>query len=122
VAGVGRAHGVGRLDIVENCYVARKSGGCYATPGGTILLKARHAAARPRLSTTKSWGVRAARRLLLAVIGVTVILGWRRGDGDAGTGGRGRPDRPRRPGAGMRLAAAPVSRVCTPGAASGSAR
>lgn len=37
----GGAHGVGRLDIVENRYVGMKSRGCYETPGGTILLRAR---------------------------------------------------------------------------------
>jgi argininosuccinate synthase len=36
----GGAHGIGRLDIVENRYVGMKSRGCYETPGGTILLKA----------------------------------------------------------------------------------
>ena len=36
----GGAHGVGRLDIVENRYVGMKSRGCYETPGGTIMLKA----------------------------------------------------------------------------------
>jgi len=36
----GGAHGVGRLDIVENRYVGIKSRGCYETPGGTILMKA----------------------------------------------------------------------------------
>lgn len=36
----GAAHGIGRLDIVENRYVGMKSRGCYETPGGTILLKA----------------------------------------------------------------------------------
>lgn len=39
----GGAHGVGRLDIVENRYVGMKSRGCYETPGGTILLPARRA-------------------------------------------------------------------------------
>ncbi|WP_096086366.1 argininosuccinate synthase [Agaribacterium haliotis] len=39
----GGANGVGRLDIVENRYVGMKSRGCYETPGGTILLKARRA-------------------------------------------------------------------------------
>ena len=29
---VGGAHGVGRLDIVENRYVGMKSRGCYETP------------------------------------------------------------------------------------------
>ena len=40
---VGGAHGVGRVDIVENRYVGMKSRGCYETPGGTILLKAHRA-------------------------------------------------------------------------------
>lgn len=40
---IGGLHGVGRLDIVENRYVGMKSRGCYETPGGTILLKARRA-------------------------------------------------------------------------------
>lgn len=37
------AHGIGRLDIVENRYVGMKSRGCYETPGGTILLPAHRA-------------------------------------------------------------------------------
>jgi argininosuccinate synthase len=36
----GRAHGVGRLDLVENRFVGMKSRGMYETPGGTILLAA----------------------------------------------------------------------------------
>jgi argininosuccinate synthase len=40
---IGGAHGIGRADIVENRYVGMKSRGCYETPGGTILLKARRA-------------------------------------------------------------------------------
>lgn len=40
---MGGAHGIGRLDIVENRYVGMKSRGCYETPGGTILLKAHRA-------------------------------------------------------------------------------
>jgi len=40
---VGGANGIGRDDIVENRYVGMKSRGCYETPGGTILLKARRA-------------------------------------------------------------------------------
>jgi len=39
----GGAHGVGRLDIVENRYVGMKSRGCYETPGGTIMMKAHRA-------------------------------------------------------------------------------
>ena len=37
------AHGVGRIDIVENRYVGMKSRGVYETPGGTVLLAARRA-------------------------------------------------------------------------------
>jgi argininosuccinate synthase len=37
----GHAHGVGRLDLVENRFVGMKSRGMYETPGGTILLAAR---------------------------------------------------------------------------------
>lgn len=40
---IGGAHGIGRLDIVENRYVGMKSRGCYETPGGTIMLKAHRA-------------------------------------------------------------------------------
>ncbi len=37
---LGRQHGVGRLDLVENRFVGMKSRGMYETPGGTILLAA----------------------------------------------------------------------------------
>jgi argininosuccinate synthase len=37
---LGKANGIGRLDLVENRYVGMKSRGIYETPGGTILLKA----------------------------------------------------------------------------------
>ena len=40
---LGGAHGIGRLDLVENRFVGMKSRGCYETPGGTILLKAHRA-------------------------------------------------------------------------------
>ena len=40
---LGGRHGIGRTDIVENRYVGMKSRGCYETPGGAILLKARRA-------------------------------------------------------------------------------
>jgi argininosuccinate synthase len=39
---LGRANGIGRLDLVENRFVGMKSRGVYETPGGTIL----HAAHR----------------------------------------------------------------------------
>jgi len=34
------AHGVGRVDIVENRLVGMKSRGCYETPGGTVMVEA----------------------------------------------------------------------------------
>ena len=34
---LGRVHGIGRLDLVENRFVGMKSRGMYETPGGTIL-------------------------------------------------------------------------------------
>ncbi len=34
---LGRAHGIGRLDLVENRFVGMKSRGMYETPGGTVL-------------------------------------------------------------------------------------
>ena len=37
------AHGIGRLDIVENRFVGMKSRGCYETPAGTVMLKAHRA-------------------------------------------------------------------------------
>jgi argininosuccinate synthase len=37
---LGRAHGIGRLDLVENRFVGMKSRGMYETPGGTILIAA----------------------------------------------------------------------------------
>jgi argininosuccinate synthase len=37
---LGKAHGIGRLDLVENRFVGMKSRGVYETPGGTILLQA----------------------------------------------------------------------------------
>jgi len=41
--GVAGAHGVGRVDIVENRFVGIKSRGVYETPGGTVLHAARRA-------------------------------------------------------------------------------
>ncbi|RED17221.1 argininosuccinate synthase [Parasphingopyxis lamellibrachiae] len=37
---LGKTHGIGRLDLVENRFVGMKSRGMYETPGGTILLSA----------------------------------------------------------------------------------
>ncbi|NLN93955.1 MAG: argininosuccinate synthase [Candidatus Hydrogenedens sp.] len=40
---LGGAHGVGRVDMVENRFVGMKSRGVYETPGGTILYAAHRA-------------------------------------------------------------------------------
>jgi argininosuccinate synthase len=40
---LGRANGIGRLDLVENRFVGMKSRGMYETPGGSILLVAHRA-------------------------------------------------------------------------------
>jgi argininosuccinate synthase len=37
---IGAAHGIGRIDLVENRLVGIKSRGCYETPGGTLLVTA----------------------------------------------------------------------------------
>ena len=37
---LGKANGIGRLDLVENRFVGMKSRGVYETPGGAILLEA----------------------------------------------------------------------------------
>ena len=37
---LGKANGIGRLDLVENRFVGMKSRGIYETPGGTILIAA----------------------------------------------------------------------------------
>ncbi|NWG12288.1 MAG: argininosuccinate synthase [Acidobacteria bacterium] len=37
---IGGAHGVGRVDLIENLLVGMKSRGIYETPGGTLLLAA----------------------------------------------------------------------------------
>jgi argininosuccinate synthase len=37
---IGAAHGVGRIDLVENRFVGMKSRGCYETPGGTLIMAA----------------------------------------------------------------------------------
>jgi argininosuccinate synthase len=40
---LGRANGIGRIDLVENRFVGMKSRGIYETPGGTIMLAAHRA-------------------------------------------------------------------------------
>ena len=49
---LGKANGIGRLDLVENRFVGMKSRGVYETPGGTIL----HAAHRGIESITLDRG------------------------------------------------------------------
>jgi argininosuccinate synthase len=39
---IGGAHGIGRVDLVENRLVGMKSHGVYETPGGAILMFAHH--------------------------------------------------------------------------------
>ncbi len=41
--GIAGAHGIGRLDLVENRFVGMKARGVYETPGGTVLLHAHRA-------------------------------------------------------------------------------
>src|SRR5262249_20551211 len=40
---VAGAHGIGRVDLLEDRFVGMKSRGVYETPGGTVLHKARRA-------------------------------------------------------------------------------
>jgi argininosuccinate synthase len=40
---LGGAHGIGRVDLVENRFVGMKSRGIYETPGGTVLMAAHRA-------------------------------------------------------------------------------
>jgi argininosuccinate synthase len=40
---LGKANGIGRIDLVENRFVGMKSRGVYETPGGTILIAAHRA-------------------------------------------------------------------------------
>lgn len=40
---LGGWHGIGRADMVENRHIGMKNRGCYETPGGAIILKARRA-------------------------------------------------------------------------------
>jgi argininosuccinate synthase len=49
---IGGAHGVGRLDLLENRFIGMKSRGIYETPGGTVL----HAAHRGMESITLERG------------------------------------------------------------------
>ena len=63
---LGRANGIGRLDLVENRFVGMKSRGMYETPGGTILLAAHRGIeshhARPRRGAPQGRADAALRR------------------------------------------------------------
>ena len=45
---LGRKHGIGRLDLVENRFVGMKSRGMYETPGGKIYARAHRGIERSR--------------------------------------------------------------------------
>jgi argininosuccinate synthase len=66
------AHGVGRVDLVENRYVGMKSRGVYETPGGTLL----HAAHRAVESLTLDREVLHLRESLIPRYGELVYNGY----------------------------------------------
>ena len=66
------AHGVGRVDIVENRYVGMKSRGVYETPGGTLL----HAAHRAVESITMDREVLHLRDSLISRYAEQVYYGY----------------------------------------------
>ena len=54
--GKAAAHGIGRVDIVENRLVGMKSRGCYETPGGTVMVEALRGIEELVLDkTTRKW-------------------------------------------------------------------
>ena len=66
------AHGVGRVDLVENRYVGMKSRGVYETPGGTLL----HAAHRAVESVTLDREVLHLRESLIPKYAELVYYGY----------------------------------------------
>ena len=66
------AHGVGRVDLVENRYVGMKSRGVYETPGGTLL----HAAHRAVESITMDREVLHLRESLMPRYAELVYYGY----------------------------------------------
>jgi len=50
---LGKKHGIGRVDLVENRFIGIKSRGVYETPGGTILLFAHRAIESITLNKTQ---------------------------------------------------------------------
>jgi len=69
---VGGAHGIGRVDMVENRYVGMKSRGVYETPGGTIL----HCAHRALESITLDREVMRLRDSLIPKLAELVYYGY----------------------------------------------
>ncbi|MGQ0811627.1 MAG: argininosuccinate synthase [Nitrospiraceae bacterium] len=69
---LGGAHGVGRVDLVENRYVGMKSRGVYETPGGTIL----HAAHRGLESLTMDREVLHLRDSLISRYAELIYYGY----------------------------------------------
>ena len=69
---VAGAHGVGRVDMVENRYVGIKSRGVYETPGGTLL----HAAHRAVESITMDREVMRLRDALIPRFAELVYYGY----------------------------------------------
>ncbi len=69
---VAGAHGVGRVDLVENRYVGMKSRGVYETPGGTLL----HAAHRAVESITMDREVMHIRDSLVPQYAELVYYGY----------------------------------------------
>jgi argininosuccinate synthase len=69
---IGGAHGVGRVDLVENRYVGMKSRGVYETPGGTIL----HAAHRGLESLTMDREVMHVRDSLISRYAELIYYGY----------------------------------------------
>jgi argininosuccinate synthase len=66
------AHGVGRVDLVENRYVGMKSRGVYETPGGTLL----HAAHRAVESITMDREIMHLRDSLISRYAELVYYGY----------------------------------------------
>jgi argininosuccinate synthase len=69
---LGGAHGIGRVDMVENRYVGMKSRGVYETPGGTIL----HCAHRALESLTMDREVMHLRDSLIPKIAELIYYGY----------------------------------------------
>jgi argininosuccinate synthase len=69
---LGGAHGIGRVDMVENRYVGMKSRGVYETPGGTIL----HCAHRALETLTMDREVMHLRDALIPKIAELIYYGY----------------------------------------------